>query len=144
VEAFNKTINSAIYRLKYGIGLKTIWTKTLTSLARWLGVPGIVVSIVMDGVGIRDAYHKDQVGLVVARIFSFALGFVAIYFLFSPYVLVGLLVILASIALSALIAYLEDDPYRDWIGKCVFGNGPGKYTDPIQEMKAFQTIGTIG
>jgi hypothetical protein len=96
----------------------------------------------MDVIGGIDAFKKDQTGLAAVSWVSAGLGLVSIYLLFSSFVLVGLVVFVAALALSALISSLQDPPHRDWIGKCVFGRYPEsiKYSSADDEIKAFQSI----
>jgi len=142
VESIRNTISSAVFRLKYGSGLKMAWAKWLKGAGRWLGIPGLAVSMVTDILGAIDARAKGQSGLMYARVFSAGLGLVSIVLLFTPFALIGLIVLVVSLVLSALISMWEDDPYRDWIGKCVFGKYPDgiKYSSADEEMKAFQSI----
>lgn len=141
-EIMKRTISSAIFRLKFGSGMKVVWAKRLGTFARWAPVPGIILSIVMDVVGARDAYLKGQKGLMALHIISGVVGVISFFLLLFATTLVGLIVMLAAVALSALIDIWKDDPYRDWIGKCSFGNYDEdiKYKNTEEEIAAFQGI----
>jgi len=121
-------------------GLRDQYVDSLTKWGRGFGVTGIAVGIVMDIVGVVDSAQKRQYGLAAAHGASIGLGFYSIYLLYAASLWIGLAVLVISMIVSALISEWEDDPYRDWIGKCVFGNYSNKFGDPIKEREAYQGI----
>jgi hypothetical protein len=77
-----------------------------------------------------------------ARLVSLGLGVVSLALLFLVSAIVGLIVFLAVLLVSYLISLWEDDPYRNWIGRCVFGKYDSEiqYKSADEEIKAFQSI----
>ena len=126
--------------LKLAQGLRNQYIDSLTKWGRRFGMIGIGVGIVADIVGIVDSIQKEQYGLMVAHIGSAMIGYVAIRLLYLTSFWLGLAILLLSMIVSAIISAWEDNPYRDWIGKCVFGNYSNKFGDPIKEREAFQGI----
>jgi hypothetical protein len=141
-DVISRTYGLAYFQLKLGRALQRAKKKFWGGTSKWLGVPGIVVSIVVDIAGLSTALSKGQTGLAWARGISATLGIISLPLLFSPLAFISLIILVTVVIISVLISAWEDDPYRDWIGRCYFGKYPNsiRYSNTEDEIKAFQGI----
>jgi hypothetical protein len=119
---------------KLARGLTWIASK-MQLVGKLIGVAGALVMAAWDiKLGV-DQVKARNVGIGAAYFASAALGMGAAAALFFSWTGVGLLLVLAVMAVAVLIEYIKDNKVQSWLERCIWGNGPApRYSNEQEEM----------
>lgn len=112
------------------------WTASKVQLlGKLIGMAGALVMAAWDIKQGVDQVKARQHGIAAAYFASAALGMGAAAALFFSWTGVGLLLVLAVMAVAVLIEYIKDNKVQSWLERCVWGKGPApRYGNEQEEM----------
>lgn len=124
-------------RFARGLGFVSAAAK---GLGKTVGVGGALVMAWFDARQAGQTWREGNAGLAIAYAASAGLGVAAAVLLaFTAWTGVGLVLVLALMAVTWLIEYFKDDKVQAWLERCIWGKGPGpKYIGAEEEMNQLQ------
>ncbi|POT57524.1 hypothetical protein C3432_06060 [Citrobacter amalonaticus] len=134
--------------IKYGMlrmtGVVSSWVNVLANLGRYIGIIGGVVLAFCDG---YEAWQqKKQEHMLLFRLYSVSaiLGIAGIAAIMGGWVVFGLVVAVAIIAVAFLIEYYKPNDLQKWLEKNLWGKLPeGNYTSAEEEAVEYGKLWAI-